>query len=265
MKKYDIERMQQQISLETLLDRYGWETRQQGRYKMVLCKFHNDNQFGSAVIFPNSPNHFMCFACGKRYGIFDVYMYEHSCSFSEALEGLAQEFGIISQEESADIKEMNMPFGRKELSDIGLCLYDRKPELYPMGYVEDDQIKAFLQEPGYRILKEIDNPNPFSIDPEEYDVYVLAKKGKSQMEHMTELFHEDRESFFQIVWMKAKETEKVCMERFVLYRNASVVLEEQGDDTKQMDEKMFAMQERLYSAKKILRILKRLNFRASFL
>lgn len=48
-----------------------------------LCMFHND-------INPSLSRAGYCFACRKKYDVFDLYQFVNSCSFIEALNGLSE-------------------------------------------------------------------------------------------------------------------------------------------------------------------------------
>lgn len=256
MKKYNIEELVSRISLEDVLDRYGWETKRRGRYIMVLCKFHKDTKFGSAMIYPDNPDYFFCFTCGQRYNIFDVYMYEHNCEFAEALEGLAQEYGIAPQEDGKKVKRM--PFSRKELAEIGLCMYDRKDEAYVKGYVADGEDPKELKAKGFRIYTETFCENPFAINPVEEEYSFKAERGLSQMEHLNMLFRDERNIFKELVRQKAVEADDRHTKNYLFFQAISNVLDEKGARSYLTDELMFQALHGMYTARKIIAELKRL-------
>lgn len=224
MRKYDISEITSRINLEDILDQYGWETKRSGRYILVLCKFHHDTKFGSAVIFPNDPNSFYCFTCGRKYTIFDIYMYENNCSFSDALKALAKDCGIESREDGSN-KEL-MPFSREELKIIGLCMETSKSDWYPEAYVCCDE--DVLKKPGYRIEKECYYSNPDDVHSLKYEYTYMIKKGDSAMMHMNELFRDDKEAFKLLVYRKAVEAEKNYLDNYMFLQAVSAALKEWG-------------------------------------
>lgn len=256
MKKYDIKEILSKVSLEDMLERYGWETERKGRYTMVLCKFHNDTKFGSAMIYPDNPDYFMCFTCGQRYNIFDVYMYEHNCDFAEALNGIASEYGIKAEKTSK--KEIRMPFTRKELSEIGLCMYDRKQESYIEGYLGENEDISELKKNGYRVSNEVLCPNTYALQPLEYDISYKARKGESQMEHLCRLFRDDRSTFKYMVLHKAREAEERHTKNYLMLRAVSEELAFRGTSSNLTDALLFLSLHGMYTSQKIIRTLQRL-------
>lgn len=254
MKKYDIDELLSRISLEDVLERYGWELKQKGRYIMVLCKFHHDTAFGSAMIYPDNPYCFMCFTCGKRYNIFDVYMYENNCDFAQALDGLAKEYGIVPQDDGKRVKRM--PFSRKELAEIGLCMYDRKSEFYIEGFISDDMKDAKVK--GNCIRTETFCENPYAIDPLEMEYSYIGKKSCSQMEHLHALFREDKETFKMLVMQKAQEAKERHMENYLFFQAISTVLSEKETVSNLTEALMILSRHGINTSQKILTTVKRL-------
>lgn len=256
MKKYDIKEIIARVSLEDLLERFGWETKKKGRYTMVLCKFHHDTAFGSAMIYPDNPDYFMCFTCGQRYNIFDVYMYEHNCDFAEALEALAKDCGLAPLDEGKKVKKM--PFTRQELVEIGLCLYDRHSERYVDGFLQPDDVPTDLKAKGYQIYTETFCENPYAIEAMEFEYSYKSKKGCSQMEHLSQLFREDKELFISIVGKKALAAENRHTQNYLFLQAVSRVLDDKGAKSFLTDELMFQSLYGMYTARKIIAKLKRL-------
>lgn len=179
-------------------------------------------------------------------------MYEFNCCFAEAVIGVANEYEI-APEEIGTKKPIRCPITRNELAEIGLCHYNRKPESYPIGFVDREYKKS-----GYRIYRETFCRNPYAVEREEIEYLYIVQKGKSQMEHINNLFEQDREAFKFLLTKKAEDAEKTYTQNYLFLRTISDVLGEKGVTSYLTDTMMYMSLHGIYTARKILATLKRL-------
>lgn len=189
---YDLDKIKDSVDMEDLADHLGIEYKPVRNRKSILCPFHGDEHFGSAVI---KNNKICCYVCGHPYDIFDVWQYFRGCTLEEAASQIVKEFGLYGCEAS---REDKMPFSRREMETIGLCKRNdpwtsKHAERYPIGYGKPVKEKKYVY-----VLDNV--PGGFSDD------YVRVRKGNSQMQHLRKLYIDDRDAFTRLVISKCNET-----------------------------------------------------------
>ena len=75
--KYDTEELLDATDLLSLCDEVGIDYRKKGKYTEVLCPFHNDNNYGSAILIDGYikgryRKGIHCFACGRTFSVMDI-------------------------------------------------------------------------------------------------------------------------------------------------------------------------------------------------
>ncbi|MDD3941427.1 MAG: DNA primase [Sphaerochaetaceae bacterium] len=100
MAKYSetvIEQIKARISIVEMVSRYLTLSRKGDRY-WGLCPFH-DEKTPSFSVLPDK-GFFHCFGCGKSGSMFDFVMEMEHLTFPEAIRNLAEQAGILLEEES---------------------------------------------------------------------------------------------------------------------------------------------------------------------
>lgn len=208
--KYDLDTIQELVSMEDLASVLGIETRVVGGKLSILCPFHSDEHFGSAFVWENG---IYCFAEEKFYSLFDVYMQVTGSSFSDAVEDIVRIFALPEAVQINNKKEDKiLPLTRAELKAIGLLQNERRSERYIISCSNENE----RPEPGYSIKK---------TAAEEYIVY---KKGSSQYIHLMELMQAEPDTFWRLVSDKCIERYETLAESMNFLKAVAVALQEQG-------------------------------------
>lgn len=208
--KYDLDTIQELVSMEDLASVLGIETRMVGGKLSILCPFHSDEHFGSAFVWENG---IYCFAEEKFYSIFDVYMQVTGSCFSDAVEDIVRIFALPESVQIDNKKEDKiLPFTRAELKAIGLIQAERRSERYIMGCSDENE----RLESGCCIKKTA------------VDEYIIYKKGSSQYIHLMELMQAEPDTFWRLVSDKCMERYEVLAESVKFLRAVAVALQEQG-------------------------------------
>ena len=84
------ERMKEQISMEDVLDKYGFEIK---RGRFINCPFHSGDQTASLKVYPGGRG-WHCFGCGAGGSVIDFVMRLFDLQFGQALLRLDNDFGI---------------------------------------------------------------------------------------------------------------------------------------------------------------------------
>ena len=231
--KYDLDTIQELVSMEDLASVLGIETRLVGGKLSILCPFHSDEHFGSAFVWENG---IYCFAEEKFYSLFDVYMQVTGSSFSDAVEDIVRIFALPEAVQIDNKKEDKiLPFTRAELKAIGLIQAERRSERYIMGCSDENQ----RPEQGYCVKKTA------------ADEYIIYKKGSSQYIHLMELMQAEPDTFWRLVANKCLEQYEMLAESVNFLRAMTVVLQEQGVTHKLTEKLLETTEEQLCLVKNV--------------
>lgn len=90
---YSIDRVKREVSMNDLLDYYGFDYDIDKRgYQAVRCMFHDDSSPSASLNLDTE--HFKCFVCGISGDQIDIVSEVEGISIGEAIEFLAQEFDV---------------------------------------------------------------------------------------------------------------------------------------------------------------------------
>ncbi|MCD8084622.1 MAG: CHC2 zinc finger domain-containing protein [Clostridiales bacterium] len=146
--------------------------------KYILCREHNDRNFGSCSLYNNR---YHCFACGASGTAIDLVRHHFKISWMEAARWIAEKFGIPCLDTNGDQRE-RMPFTKKQLSLLGF-------------QTEPGRAFAAL---GASLFKPDDDEDFITT----LDEYVTGIK---EIFSLDRLFYEDREGFFFMVSSRAQQ------------------------------------------------------------
>ena len=154
--------------------------------RSILCPFHNDRHYGSAMIGENR-NSAYCFVCNRSITVFDLIMHEDQVDFQEAV--LTYWCKIMGHPEPEKKVLRKWKPGRKDLAFLGLSGTRNQPRVMPVGMVSrmernnlpkgwDYDRESFDEEADAFACGPITRKIP--LDSLEEDVYWDILKGKAK-------------------------------------------------------------------------------------
>ena len=128
LDKATIERLKQNVSVLSVLERYGIPTEKRGKNHFALCPFHNEDTPSLAV--DPIRNTWKCFGCGRGSSVVDFVMAKEGLDFAEAARKLLTDNPFITT--GADLlRKQTVP---KKSEEVPLPLDERRQILDVIEY-----------------------------------------------------------------------------------------------------------------------------------
>ena len=114
----DKELLLEECDVRTVAEYIGMDVAKRGSKYSILCPEHNDGNFGNCYL---TPKGYICYACGAKGDAYKLVMKHTDCSFSEALNIVAECSGGKELFDTIEYNENEqLPLTAEELNTIGL-------------------------------------------------------------------------------------------------------------------------------------------------
>ena len=159
----------------------GIQIHSRGRRNMILCPFHNDKKIGSCFIDNKGVT---CYSCGARADVFALVSAVNDCSFSEAINYVAELCGGTEYYGSEEMDVGFIPPSAREI--IGMEI---TPIYVPVEITSDYEYMQRLKADGLHISEQEDDDGT---------VYFVAERCADN-NPLLSLYRADEESYRRII------------------------------------------------------------------
>lgn len=209
MPLYDERAILDEVSaLEVAMD-LGIKMQKRGKNYSVLCPFHNDGHFGSAVL-TNKGMH--CFVCNETWSITEYIMEEENISKMDALKimgdvaGGAEKFVIKKNKNDKIKKNPNLfPLNSKQLERLGINMDGEMKSAINVSFEEISNQDVY----SGKIYNKQTQLNEYLIIP------------KRQRYSIKDFYQEDKETCLEMLREKADEKLNYCKDMILFFNQSS--------------------------------------------
>ena len=147
--RYSIQAVLDAADMETVADLLGIEVKTRGNRKLILCPSHQDHNYGSCML---DNKHFRCWSCHAHGDVIEFVKAARRCTFQEALEWLAQIYGVppLNGTPAKPSKPKRQPVDEETLMVIGLGGSCGQSVYATVGYFDDPFPLNYQMSPGCR-------------------------------------------------------------------------------------------------------------------
>lgn len=195
MPLYDENKIMDDITAVEVCQELGIKMKKSGKSISVLCPFHGDNHFGSAVLTDHGMH---CFVCNETWKLTDYIMEAENLSKMDALKiigdiaGGAEKYIIKKSRKKKNDEEKyfsGFPFTSKQVELIGLNL--------------DGSIKSVINQ-----SKKEETSDDYYSERIKADEYLISKK--KQKYSLRNLYEEDKDFCLSMMREKADKKLNLC-------------------------------------------------------